>query len=110
MRGIWVTRFSKLRKKELSDFPPEIHWYKERYRKPPVYIKGHINGEEVLWVNELVNFEPRLQDKEGVTKGISSNGFMERNGETYPAGQSSGSYVFDLSDESIFEKIYYKDR
>jgi len=109
MRGIWVTEFSKLRKKELSDNKPGIHWYYDRYRRPPVYNTERIENKELLnWCNELKNFESRLIQEDGRIKNITSDGYFEREGRTYPTGHSSASYVFDLNDEDIFQNIFIK--
>jgi hypothetical protein len=104
MRGIWVTHFSKLRALETGDRPPAIHWYNASFRQPPLYKVG----QESEWTRLLADFEPRLRQEDGIVKNITSNGYMISEGVSYPAGQSSGSYVFNLSDKSIFEEIYYK--
>ncbi len=99
MGGVWVTRFSKLRKLETSDNPPGIHWYKERFRHPTTH-------RDEDWCAELLNLEPRLKLESGWVRNITSNGYTVSNGRRYPSGHSSGSYVFDLSDESVFENLY----
>ena len=104
MRGIWVTRFSKLRKLEEGKNPPEIHWYNAPLRQPPVYREG----EEHSWTEQLIGFEPRLKLACGGVKNITSKGYMTKNKIDYPSGQSSGSYVFNLNDTSVFERIYYR--
>ena len=108
MSGIWVTRFSKLRAKETSANPPGIHWYREKFRLPPTYQIDKINDLQTkAWCDELREFEPRLEQDNSM-KNVSSKGFMERQGTLYTAGHSSGSYVFDLSDDEIFEPIYFR--
>jgi hypothetical protein len=104
MRGIWVTKFSKLRELETGANPPGIHWYNAPFRVPPVYPIG----QEVEWANLLANFDPRLRQNDGSVKNITSNGYHIQDGIRYPAGQSSGSYVFDLADKSTFEEVYYR--
>lgn len=105
MRGIWVTLFSRLRKKEQSTKPPGIHWYNEQFRKPPIY---NINDESNhRWIKELVEFEPRLKTSNNV-KNITSIGYDDRADTIRPTGHSSGSYVFDLSDADIFYNIYLR--
>jgi|APSaa5957512535_1039671.scaffolds.fasta_scaffold16329_3 hypothetical protein len=107
MRGVWVTRFSKIRAKETSNNPPGIHWYYERYRHPPEYNPGgDMNEETSKWCNELLKFEPRLKKTNGRVSGITSTGFFTKCGTTYPTGHSSASYVFDLSDSNIFTELY----
>lgn len=108
MRGVWVTRFSKIRALEKSNNPPGIHWYKEKFRHPPSYdLRADLDTETKKWCDEVLAFEPRLKEGEHV-KNITSKGFMTNEGRQYTAGQSSGSYVFDLSDETLFEKVYFK--
>ena len=108
MRGVWVTRFSKLRALEKSNNPPGIHWYKEKFRQPPSYdLSADLDTETKKWCDEVVAFEPRLKEGEHV-KNITSKGFMTNEVRQYTAGQSSGSYVFDLSDETLFERVYFK--
>lgn len=104
MRGIWVTNFSKLRALETGSTPPGIHWYHASFRKPPMYK----DGVESEWTTQLSKFEHRLRQADGSIKNITSNGYITRNGIDYPAGQSSGSYVFNLADEALFERIYYR--
>ena len=107
MRGIWVTRFSKLRAKETSASPPGIHWYREKFRMPPTYQADDMKDPQTkAWCDELLRFEPRLKEGNSM-KNVSSKGFMERQGTLYTAGHSSGSYVFDLSDNELFEPIYF---
>lgn len=108
MRGVWVTRFSKLRALEKSNNPPRIHWYKEKFRHPPSYdLKANLDTETRKWCKEILTFEPRLKKGEHL-KSITSKGFLTNEGWQYAAGQSSGSYVFDLSDEALFEKVYFR--
>ena len=102
MAGVWLARFSDLRKKETSANPPAIHWYREKFRRPTEHC-----GDG--WAAELIRFEPRLQigNRSGapVARNVSSDGFLEADGVRHPAGQSSGSYVFDLSDTGLFQKL-----
>ena len=99
MEGVWVTRFSRLRELETSGKPPGIHWYKERFRHPTTHREGD-------WSNKLLAFEPRLALGSGMTKNITSKGYTEQGGVWYPSGHSSGSYVFDLSDKSVFNNLH----
>jgi hypothetical protein len=106
MRGVWVTSFSKIRAKEKSSNPPEIHWYHERYRHPPEYSPSNSNKAIEKWCVELLDFEPRLRKSNGKINNLTSTGFFAKNGTTYPTGHSSASYVFDLSDDHIFTNLY----
>lgn len=103
MHGTWRTWFSRLRKVEESSRPPGIHWYNAHFRRPPQYSPG--NRATADWCRSLLEFEPRLRVSGGDVKNISSRGFIEQNGRRYPSGHSSCSYVFDLSDKSIFERL-----
>ena len=133
MHGIWVARFSKLRAKEKSENPPEIHWYREDFRKPRKY---DLNAPES---KVLLQFEPRLKKRFPLSleewaenkklslqkisradeldyvserlkcykvNNITSGDLRIQDGIPYPTGHSSASYVFDLSDEALFENIY----
>ncbi len=92
LAGIWQVNFSELREFQLTT-PPPIHWYKER---PP-----RILGEQLcsIWREELANFEPRLLSTNGTSiSSITTRGFVaSKTGELFPSGNSSCSYVFDLS-------------
>jgi len=105
MAGVWRASFSSLRKKETSQNPPGIHWYRENFRRPTEHC-----GDG--WETELIKFEPRLEiEKRGgatAAKNVSSNGFMESDGVRYPSGHSSGSYVFDLSDRELFQRLAFE--
>jgi hypothetical protein len=103
MEGIWRTWFSKLRALEQSANPPGIHWYRQSFRQPPYFEPGKVDDSE--WCKNLLEFEPRLKMADGKIKNITSVGFISRDGKRYPSGHSSGSYVFDLSNEEIFERI-----
>lgn len=98
MRGIWLTRFSKLRAYEQQHSPP-IHWYKEHFRQPTQHLVDSI------WGQQLLAFEPRLQHADHI-RNLTSNGYLEKNQMHYPAGQSSASYVFDLHDANLFTQIF----
>ena len=101
LAGIWKVDFSDLRQLEKIKKPP-IHWYNEKFRQPPKY---RINDDfHADWINELTTFEPRLSQN-GIVKSIASKGYTTSNGEFYSAGDSSGSYVFDLNN-SIFKCLY----
>jgi len=105
MAGIWSCNFSKILY-FLSDNAhcyPKIHWYGEKFRQPQYYL------EDEEWSEELLDLDSRLKEGRKV-KNISSNGFCtpDKTGRTYPAGQSSASYVFDLSNENLFNKLYFK--
>lgn len=108
MEGIWVTKFSKLRQLE-NKTPPPIHWYKESFRLPPSYKAG----QEDEWCKELVQFESRLRQPDDSTKNITSKGYTVQQssnaefpvGTRFPAGQSSGSYVFNLQDGTVFDQL-----
>lgn len=103
MKGIWVTKFSALRKLEEKS-PPPIHWYNEPFRHPPIYS----SGQEEEWCRRLIQFDCRLEEN-GYTKNITSRGYMKaESGEMFPAGHSSASYVFDLNNESVFQRLVYK--
>jgi hypothetical protein len=104
MGGIWVTPFSRLLgfiQDEPKSFPC-IHWYRESFRHPPYYDK------ENRWAKELLDFEPRLLE-DNLVKNITSKGFFIPNGQKriYPAGQSSASYVLDLSNKALFDELYF---
>ncbi len=104
MKGIWVTRFSKLRLYEELVKPP-IHWYNNKGRQPTQYIYG----QEKTWCDELLAFEPRLRDPETkLVNNITSDGYTLRQGEKYPRGNSSCSYVFNLMDRRIFNPLFFK--
>jgi len=98
LKGIWTTKFSTLLDFERKNSPP-IHWYKEQFRKPKIFNINSIEGQEAL------AFDRRLQISDYEVKGVTSNGFMNSNGVIYPAGHSSGSYVFDLSNKDLFEDL-----
>lgn len=102
MRGIWVTSFSKLRNFEERE-RPGIHWYREHFRKPTV----HSETNDPDWFSQLKDFEPRLLQDNGVVKNITSKGYMNQGNVKYPSGHSSGSYVFDLQNEDVFDRIVY---
>ena len=104
MRGIWVTSFSKLRALEKSNNPPSIHWYHDRFRHPKEYDPNQSHLKD--WCDELINFEPRLLKSNGRVINITSDGFFEREGVTYPTGHSSASYVFDLMNQELFTNIF----
>jgi len=104
MHDIWVTRFSKLRELETSNNPPGIHWYNESFRQPPTYINGMTSEPDKIWCAELIEFDSRLKTG-GMIRNITADGHYERNGELYPTGQSSCSYVFDLTNQDIFKKV-----
>jgi hypothetical protein len=108
MKGIWAAPFSKLRRKELSNSPPEIHWYKEHFRKPPKFAPGDSDPDTALWCEQLSAFEPRLKSEDGSIYNITSKGFMRSGDGLYPAGHSSGSHVFDLSDVGVFTPLYHE--
>jgi hypothetical protein len=103
MRGLWKIPFSRLREHERSEFPP-IHWYKESFRQPPLH------PAHTPWAQQLFNFEPRLQQPDQQIKNISAKGVLYPPQQTmgYPAGQSSCSYVFDLSRTDLFETIIHR--
>lgn len=105
MGGVWMASFSDLRKKETSKNPPEIHWYKENFRQPTEHC-----GDG--WETELITFDPRLEiENRGaiqVAKNITSKGFWVSEGVRYPSGHSSGSYVFDLGDTTLFQRLQFK--
>jgi len=103
MRGIWVTQFSKLRKFEEGN-PPPIHWYNSSFRQSRIFRRE----EEKEWCDELVSFDRRLSISGGRVKNLTATGFMKVGSETVPTGHSSGSYVFDLKDDSIFDEIFFK--
>ena len=103
MGGIWSTKISNvLNHLEKNRKDVSIHWYKESFRKPPFFDPND------SWAQELLDFEPRLLIDEKV-KNITSQGFYIPTGQdsTFPTGQSSGSYVLDLSNKSLFENIYF---
>jgi len=102
MGGIWVSKISDILS-YLQEKKVGIHWYKERFRHAPY------SGSDHAWGRELLEFESRLLF-DGKVRNISSNGFITRgeNGVTYPAGHSSCSYVFDLSNSRLFEQLYLK--
>lgn len=102
MEGIWAVRFSKLRRLEETN-PPPIHWYKEPFRHPPT----HFPATEKQWCEGLLHFDKRLCREDGGVKGISSRGYTNQKGKLYPAGHSSGSYVFDLR-HNVFRELYYR--
>lgn len=102
MEGIWAIRFSKLRHFEETN-PPPIHWYKEPFRHPP----SHFADSDKQWRRELLAFDRRLQLDNGDVRGIASRGYTQQDGKLYPAGQSSGSYVFDLRNK-VFRELYYR--
>ena len=101
MEGVWLTQFSKLREMEVSQNPPAIHWYKEKFRQPTIHKEEH-------WCNQLLEFEPRLRLQNGTVKNITSNGYISSESGSFPAGNSSCSYVFELSNKSIFENLWLK--
>lgn len=104
MRGIWVTQFSKLSKLEKSN-PPPIHWYKDSSRQSQIYRYE----QEKEWCSELVLFDKRLMIEKGRVKNITSKGYMKlESGERVPTGHSSGSYVFDLKDDSVFDEVFFR--
>ena len=103
MGGIWHTKISKvLLHLEENRNKVSIHWYRENFRNPYFY---DFNDP---WSQELLDFEPRLVI-EGRIKNITSKGFFIPDGQNrrIPSGHSSGSYVLDLSDKPLFEKIYF---
>lgn len=104
MAGIWVTKFSKLRNFEIEN-PPPIHWYKEKFREPTEYDTSTCIQDD--YIRTLVEFDPRLKNG-NIVKNLTSGDKVEHSGNIFPAGQSSGSYVFDLNNQSIFEKLYFK--
>ncbi len=101
LAGIWKVQFSDLREFEKLNEAP-IHWYNEKFRQPPKYDLYDTLHEE--WIDELIKFEPRLSQDNGV-KSIASKGYVRSFGELYSSGDSSGSYVFDLRNP-IFECLY----
>ena len=104
LAGIWRTSFSTLRAHELK-YPPPIHWYKEPFRKPPEYSISE--KQHCAWVNELIEFEPRLLDHGNqLVKNISSKGYSNDKKQRYTSGHSSCSYVFDLSNRDVFTELY----
>ncbi|QLE87262.1 hypothetical protein FLM48_20615 [Shewanella sp. Scap07] len=106
LAGIWKVKFSDLRRFELESSVP-IHWYKESFRQPPKYSLGDPNHKE--WTQALIEFEPRLVEG-NLVKSIASKGYTKQiDGEMYTAGDSSGSYVFDLRNP-IFECLYTNAR
>lgn len=105
MKGVWVTKFSKLRELEVES-PPPIHWYRDGFRVPSVYPAG-LHGDSG-WCEELVRFDPRLRGTDGRTTNITSKGYITTDsGDRCPSGQSSGSYVFNLKDNAVFEELVY---
>ena len=106
MQGIWVTNFSKLRALQTGSNPPEIHWYKADFRQS----RSYKYGEEPEFATKLADFDPRLSRPDGTVKGISSNGYIRSGQIYYPSGQSSGSYVFNLKDNSVFTPAIYGGR
>jgi hypothetical protein len=102
MAGVWMAKFSSLRAKEQSKKQPCIHWYKENFRQPQTQ-------QIDTWGQELLDFEPRLKvllpDGTAGVKNITSKGHVFSRGANYPSGQSSGSYVFDLSDTTLFQRL-----
>jgi len=104
LAGVWRTSFSTLREHELKS-PPPIHWYKEPFRKPPEYSVS--DEQHNAWVNELINFEPRLLDHNSHSvKNITSKGYSNDKNQLYTSGHSSCSYVFDLSNSDVFTELY----
>lgn len=105
MRGIWKVKFSTLRQFELNN-PPPIHWYKEAFRQPSTYsINDHIHQD---WIHQLIEFEPRLWNcVDDSVRNITSKGYHSSLQNLYTSGHSSCSYVFDLSDTSLFETLYF---
>lgn len=104
MAGIWVTKFSTLRQFEINN-PPPIHWYKEEYRKPAEFCSGLKNQND--YIDSLIDFDSRLESSNSI-KNLTSGDKVEHDGVFFPTGQSSGSYVFDLSNQLIFESLYFK--
>ena len=87
---------------EKSAKRPPIHWYKESFRKPPVFRRDD-HGQ---WCDLLLDFEPRLKQSGGTVKNITAKGYTSENNRLYPAGHSSGSYVFDLKN-ACFKELFY---
>lgn len=104
MAGIWVTKFSKLRNFE-SKSPPPIHWYKEKLRQPTEYDISRCGNDD--YIQTLIDFDPRLKSGK-IVKNLTSNGMTEVSNGFFPAGNSSGSYVFNLNDNSIFSRLYLR--
>ena len=96
MKGIWTTKFSTLLAFEQQNKPP-IHWYKNRQA-----LSLDFNSPEA---QELLSFDNRLQIDATTVKSITSGGFIKSNGIFYPSGNSSASYVFDLSNTNLFENL-----
>ena len=92
LAGIWQAKFSALREFQLTT-PPPIHWYKKR----PSRIFSH--DSYCRWREELACFEPRLLATDGKSiSNITTRGFVvSKTGEMFPTGNSSCSYVFDVS-------------
>jgi len=107
LAGIWKTKFSTLRRFE-KESPPPIHWYKNNDRQPTTYTLD--NSSDEYWINQLLNFEERLESN-SIVKNITSNGYLKcHDGITRPSGNSSASYVFDLSNENLFEEVWSNHR
>jgi hypothetical protein len=104
MGGIWRVNFSTLRRHEINN-PPRIHWYKEIERRPPEFDPNDSNHQQ--WIEELSKFEPRLI-KENKFTNITADGYCNINGVEHTSGNSSCSYVFDLSNSQIFECLFFK--
>ena len=102
MKGIWVTRFSRLREFE-EKAKPGIHWYRESFWQPT----KHSMLTEKDWCFSLANFEPRLKNDEDSVTNVFSKGYLVNDGVRYPSGHSSGSYVFDLQNSDVFDRIVY---
>lgn len=104
MKGIWTTTFSRLREYELTN-PPPIHWYKEEFRQPKFLDNNDTHGRE------LAIFDSRLIQGDMI-KGITSQGYTRdpKTGIIYPSGHSSCSYVFDLNNTNIFDRLIYSNR
>lgn len=99
MKGIWTTKFSTLLEFEQQQRPP-IHWYQNRES-----ICIDINTFEG---KELLKFDERLSEQSNLVRSITSNGFMNSNGRIFPSGNSSASYVFDLSNSALFTNLAFQ--
>ena len=78
---------------------------REIFERRPAFADS-LDIDHPDWCELLLDFEPRLKESGATIKNITAKGYTSENNRLYPAGHSSGSYVFDLRND-CFRELFY---